>query len=109
LGNDARLHSLKQVILQKTEGTPFFMEEVVQELLEQGALVPEPGGGTGFTPAPTVPAQSEFHIPPTVQGVLAARIESLVGRRKSALTATRGHWPRVSVESRTGGRLPLRR
>src|SRR3989442_15141476 len=42
LGNDARLQSLKEVILQKTEGTPFFMEEVVQELVEQGALVREP-------------------------------------------------------------------
>jgi class 3 adenylate cyclase/predicted ATPase len=85
LGSDARLHSLKQLILQKTEGTPFFMEEVVQELLEQGALVRAPGGGTGFTPAPTVPAQSEFHIPPTVQGVLAARIDRLSAEEKALL------------------------
>src|SRR5207245_4972402 len=34
LGTDARLHALKQLILQKTEGTPFFMEEVVQDLVE---------------------------------------------------------------------------
>src|SRR5438093_2945989 len=47
LGSDARLHSLKQLILQKTEGTPFFMEEVVQDLCEQGALVRAPGGGAG--------------------------------------------------------------
>jgi len=71
------------VILQKTEGTPFFMEEVVQELCEQGALVREPGGGAGFTPAPTVPANRDFHIPTTVQGVLAARIDRLSAEEKA--------------------------
>ena len=30
------LHALKQLILEKTEGTPFFMEEVVQTLAEEG-------------------------------------------------------------------------
>ena len=34
----APLRDLKQLILEKTEGTPFFMEEVVQELREQGVL-----------------------------------------------------------------------
>jgi hypothetical protein len=33
------LHALKQLVLEKTEGTPFFMEEVVQELMEQGVLI----------------------------------------------------------------------
>ena len=32
-------NALKQLILEKTEGTPFFMEEIVQELVEQGVLV----------------------------------------------------------------------
>ena len=31
--------ALKQLILEKTEGTPFFMEEIVQELVEQGVLI----------------------------------------------------------------------
>ena len=33
------LHDLKHLILEKTEGTPFFMEEIVQELVEQGVLL----------------------------------------------------------------------
>jgi predicted ATPase len=33
------LHDLKQLILDRTEGTPFFMEEIVQELVEQRVLV----------------------------------------------------------------------
>ena len=32
-------HDLKQLILEKTEGTPFFMEEIVQDLVEQGVLI----------------------------------------------------------------------
>src|SRR5690349_13403231 len=35
----APLQALKQLILDKTQGTPFFMEEIVQELFEQGVLV----------------------------------------------------------------------
>ena len=34
----APLQHLKQLILDKTEGTPFFMEEIVQDLFEQGVL-----------------------------------------------------------------------
>jgi hypothetical protein len=34
----APLHALKHLILAKTEGTPFFMEEVVQTLAEEGVL-----------------------------------------------------------------------
>ena len=37
------LHALKQLILTKTEGTPFFMEEVVQTLAEEGALIANVG------------------------------------------------------------------
>ena len=36
-------HALKQLILEKTEGTPFFMEEVVQTLAEEGVLSGERG------------------------------------------------------------------
>src|SRR4030095_1725919 len=38
LGNDTALKPLKQLILEKTEGTPFFLEEVVQTLVEEGVL-----------------------------------------------------------------------
>ena len=38
LGHEPNLTILKQLILAKTEGTPFFMEEIVQELMEQGVL-----------------------------------------------------------------------
>src|SRR5262245_59994922 len=33
------LQDLKQLILEKTQGTPFFIEEIVQDLFERGVLV----------------------------------------------------------------------
>jgi class 3 adenylate cyclase/tetratricopeptide (TPR) repeat protein len=63
--------SLHQFILEKTEGNPFFMEEIVQELREQGFLV----FGVGARRA--VPLPGDLHIPTTIQGVLAARIDRL--------------------------------
>ena len=39
LGEAADIHLLKQFILARTEGNPFFMEELVQALVEQGVLV----------------------------------------------------------------------
>ena len=66
------LQSLKQLILDKTDGTPFLMEEIVQELVEQGVLVRD------FVRARrAVLSPADLHIPPTVQGVLAARIDRL--------------------------------
>ena len=74
------LHHLKQLILEKTEGTPFFMEEVMQELFEQGILVRDGVGARHVVPLPT-----DLHIPTTVQGVLAARIDRLAPEEKALL------------------------
>ena len=79
LGSDTSLKALKQLILAKTEGTPFFMEEVVQTLAEEGVLSGE-RGQYRLEKAPT-----ELHISPTVQGVLAARIDRLAADEKALL------------------------
>jgi class 3 adenylate cyclase/predicted ATPase len=79
LGNDTGLKSLKQLILEKTEGTPFFMEEVVQTLAEERVLFGE-RGNYRLEKAPT-----ELHISPTVQGVLTARIDRLAPAEKALL------------------------
>jgi tetratricopeptide (TPR) repeat protein len=69
LGDGAELGPLKRLIIEKTEGTPFFMEETVQVLLDEGALVPN-----GTTIKLTKPL-AELKIPPTVQAILASRID----------------------------------
>src|SRR5262249_3435823 len=52
------LQQLKQLILDKTQGTPFFMEEVVQELFEQGVLIRDAVEARYAVPLPT-----DLHIP----------------------------------------------
>ena len=79
LGDDASLRTLKQLILERTDGTPFFMEEVVQTLIEEGTLAGERGHYRLET-APTA-----LRISPTVQGVLAARIDRLTSAEKELL------------------------
>jgi class 3 adenylate cyclase/predicted ATPase len=79
------LRSLQHLILAKTEGNPFFMEEIVQALYEQGVLVRDPAGGPGFTPASLLTSLTEMQLPPTVQGVLAARIDWLPPEEKALL------------------------
>ncbi len=39
LGDGKELAPLKRLIIERTEGNPFFMEEMVQVLLDEGALV----------------------------------------------------------------------
>jgi len=80
LGEEADLVPLKRLIVDKTEGNPFFMEETVQVLLDEGALV---RNGT----VKLTKALSELKIPPTVQGILAARIDRLQANEKDLLQA----------------------
>ena len=80
LGEEPELTPLKRLIVEKTEGNPFFMEETVQVLLDEGALV---RNGTLKLTRPL----SELKIPPTVQGILAARIDRLQPNEKELLQA----------------------
>jgi class 3 adenylate cyclase len=78
LGGDASLQSLKRRIIEKTEGNPFFIEEIVRALVEQGVLVRN--GATRLTKPLT-----EINIPPTVHGILASRIDALPASEKGLL------------------------
>ena len=78
LGGDASLQPLKRLIVEKTQGNPFFMEEIVQTLVEQGVLVRN--GATRLTKPLT-----EIRIPPTVHGILASRIDALSASEKGLL------------------------
>ena len=77
---------LRQFILDKTEGNPFFMEEIVQTLREQGILAPASGVGWVTThPTPRIARLTDLRLPTTVQGVLAARMDRLPAEEKALL------------------------
>ena len=79
LGDGKDLLPLKRLIIERTEGNPFFMEEIVQVLLDEGALVRD-----GRSVKLTKPLNA-LKIPPTVQGILAARIDRLPADAKELL------------------------
>jgi class 3 adenylate cyclase/tetratricopeptide (TPR) repeat protein len=81
VGDDPTLHALKRFILEKSEGNPFFMEELVRALVEQGVVR---GGAHGGAPA-VARSLTDLHLPATVQGVLASRIDRLPPEEKALL------------------------
>jgi tetratricopeptide (TPR) repeat protein len=72
---------LAEALLAKAQGNPFFLEELTQTLVEQDAGQDAP---TGPLPHPR-PAPTELQLPPTVQAVLAARIDRLAPEAKRLL------------------------
>jgi class 3 adenylate cyclase len=73
------LHDLKQLLIERTEGNPFFLEESVRALVETGALIGDRG-------AYRLTAEvARIRVPATVQAVLAARIDRLPAGEKRLL------------------------
>jgi DNA-binding winged helix-turn-helix (wHTH) protein len=79
LGQDSSLAPLKQRLLVRTQGNPFFVEESVQSLIETGGVVGEPGAYRPGTSSQTL------QVPATVQAVLAARIDRLPAEARHLL------------------------
>ena len=79
LGDDPSLRPLTQLLIARTEGNPFFLEESVRTLVETGVLVGAPGAYRLAQALPTV------QVPATVQAVLAARIDRLPPEDKRLL------------------------
>jgi class 3 adenylate cyclase/tetratricopeptide (TPR) repeat protein len=78
MGDDESTLPLKRLIIERTEGNPFFMEEMVQALLEQGVLARNGA-------AKLVKPLNEIRVPPTVQAILASRIDRLPAAEKELL------------------------
>ena len=79
LGNDHGLKSLKELLIERTEGNPFFLEESVRTLVETKVLAGERGN---YHLEKKV---ESTQVPATVQAVLAARIDRLPLEEKQLL------------------------
>jgi adenylate cyclase len=79
LGNDPSLRGLAASIHARTAGNPFFTEEVVQSLVENGHLQGTKGSYRLVTPV------ERLEVPTRVQPLLAARIDRLREREKQVL------------------------
>jgi class 3 adenylate cyclase/tetratricopeptide (TPR) repeat protein len=79
LGDNPGLTPLKPLLIARTEGNPFFLEESVRALAETGGLVGERGAYR------LEHALQSLQVPATVQAVLAARIDRLQPEAKRLL------------------------
>jgi tetratricopeptide (TPR) repeat protein len=92
LGDDASLAPLTPLLIARTGGNPFFLEESVRTLMETGMLGGAPGAYRLAQPLATL------QMPATVQAVLAARIDRLPPEEKhvlqtAAVIGTEVPWP----------------
>jgi class 3 adenylate cyclase/tetratricopeptide (TPR) repeat protein len=78
-GDDPSLAPLQRLLIVRTEGNPFFLEESVRALVETGVLVGAPGAYRLAQALPTI------QVPATVLAVLAARIDRLPPEEKRLL------------------------
>jgi class 3 adenylate cyclase len=82
---------VRDLVVDRAEGNPFLVEELLGTLIDRGVLVEADGGWT------VGPLQVDLELPDSVQAVLAARIDLLPGAEKAALQAAsvigRAFWP----------------
>ncbi|MFQ5830398.1 MAG: AAA family ATPase [Candidatus Methylomirabilia bacterium] len=81
LGADPSLEPLKRLLIERTEGNPFFLEESVRTLVETKVLA---GERKAYRLAKT---PESLQIPATAQAILAARIDRLSPEEKRLLQA----------------------
>jgi tetratricopeptide (TPR) repeat protein len=87
VGPDPSLAPLKNFLERRASGNPFFAEEIVRRLVDTTVVVVVRGGYRLARPF------SSTEVPPTVQAVLAARIDALPPSHKHLLqeAAVIGH------------------
>jgi class 3 adenylate cyclase/tetratricopeptide (TPR) repeat protein len=76
LGSDTALRPLKQLLVERAEANPLFLEESVRVLVDTGVLAGERGAHRLARPV------EGLRIPPTVQAILTARIDRLDAETK---------------------------
>ena len=79
LGSEPSLDPLKRMLIERAEGNPLFLEEIVRSLVEGRVLVGERGAYRLASATQTV------RVPATVQAILAARIDRLSSDDKQLL------------------------
>ena len=64
--------ALRLLVVRRTEGNPFYVEEMIRSLIEQGALVRS--AERGWKPGPVI---GRIRVPDTLHGLLMARLDRL--------------------------------
>ncbi|MEP7101689.1 MAG: adenylate/guanylate cyclase domain-containing protein [Burkholderiales bacterium] len=75
--------ALRELVTSSAEGNPFYMEELVKMLIDQGAI--RTGSGSGEAWSVNAERLLVTQVPATLTGVLQARLDGLPQREKRAL------------------------
>jgi predicted ATPase len=81
LGADALSNKIRNLIIAKSEGNPFYMEEVIRSLINQGAIT-RSNNGPGWVITANL---DDIKLPDTLQGIIMARIDQLDPELKRVL------------------------
>jgi class 3 adenylate cyclase len=81
LGSDPSVGELAAIIAERAAGNPFFVEEMVRELVQRGVLTGDHGKYVCRTDV------AELSVPATVQAAIAARIDRLTTPAKQTVNA----------------------
>src|SRR5262249_41704059 len=84
IGDDPSVQPLKRLLIDRTGGNPFFLEESVHCLVERGAIVGKRGAFRLEQPLASI------RVPASVQAILASRIDHLSPADKQLLLEAAG-------------------
>jgi len=107
LGEPDLPEDLLDLLLDRAQGNPFYLEEILRSLIEEGALVRDAATGR-WRVGRAVP---QIQVPGTVQGVIAARLDRLPALDKYVLQRAaivgRSFWQGVLTEVENGAGVAL--
>jgi class 3 adenylate cyclase len=81
LGPEALPDKVKQLIISKAEGNPFYLEEVIRSLIDRGTITRSEDGQSWLAS----PELDKITLPDSLQGVIMARIDQLDAATKRTL------------------------
>jgi class 3 adenylate cyclase/tetratricopeptide (TPR) repeat protein len=81
LGSDPSVHGIASELVHRADGNPFFMEQLVITLIDDGSLEGTPGAYR------LKKRLGELRVPGSIAAVIGARVDRLPGAAKSALEA----------------------
>jgi class 3 adenylate cyclase/tetratricopeptide (TPR) repeat protein len=81
LGDDPSVHDITSELVRRADGNPFFLEQLVITLIDDGSLEGIPGAYRLQKPL------GELRVPGSIAAVISARVDRLPDAAKSALEA----------------------
>jgi class 3 adenylate cyclase/tetratricopeptide (TPR) repeat protein len=82
LGDDPSVHGVTGELVRRADGNPFFLEQLVITLIDDGSLEGTPGAYRLRRPL------GELRVPASIAAVIGARVDRLPDAAKSALEAS---------------------